>query len=378
MERHPDVVVIGAGIMGLGIAVRLGEAGRRVLVCDPAGPGTETSRVSAGMLAPRAEVRHDEHDLLAFGGLAQRLWPGWVEHLHTHTGIAIDLRTPGTLVVATDEDELRAVERHLEWLERIDVPHERLDPPTLRELEPELAHPLQGGALIHGDGQVDNRTLLAALQRRAEALGVTMLQGRAVARVHAPEGPVTAVECDDGTRIPCEQAVVAAGAWSRTVRIDGLPPLPVRPVRGQLLAFGSTDRHGRKTTVRHAIHAPEVYMAQKADGTLLVGASMEERGFEREVNTGALYLHLREGRRLLPQLDELPLQEIRIGFRPTTRDNRPLIGETHVAGAFCITGHFRNGVQQAPASIEALAALMLGADPIAEALPFSPRRFPTA
>ncbi|TVR02961.1 MAG: glycine oxidase ThiO [Deltaproteobacteria bacterium] len=367
--------IAGGGIMGMGAAWRLASAGLEVVVHDPAGPGQETSRASAGMLAPRAEVRHDEEDLLVFGARSQAMWPDWVARLREETGIDCDLRSPGTLVLAADEDERRGIEHHLRWLERIDVPFDALDGDDIRRLEPDLSHHVLSGALIHGDGQVDNRAFLHALHVRLQSLGVTLLSASRITRVVADGGRVTAVETADGERHDTDAALIAAGAWSRQVRIDGLPPLPVRPVRGQLLAFGAADRHGQRTTLRHAIHTPNVYLAQKGDGTILAGATMEERGFERETNTGALYLHLRETRRLIPQVDELPLEEIRIGFRPTTRDNRPLLGETPVRGAWCLTGHFRNGIQQAPASVDAVVDLILGRTPPADTLPFCPSRF---
>ena len=371
------VLIAGAGLLGLGVARQLAASGCHVSLFDPRAPGVETSLVSAGMLAPHAELRHDEEDLLALGRASQALWPRWVEALVSESGVAIDVRMPGTLVVAYDGDEYAAARHHLDTLERQGLQVDHLDASDLRDLEPDLSPHLVGGGLIHGDGQVDNRALLDALRLRAEALGVTILSGIGLQSVEAVQGRVAGATDTAGDTHPCDAVVIAAGSWSRSIRLPDLPPLPVRPVRGQLLAFASVDRLGRRLRLERAVHAPSVYMALKADGTLLAGATMEERGHEREVNTGALFEHLREARRLLPQLDELPLRDIRIGFRPTSRDNRPLLGETEIAGLFCLTGHARNGVQQAPASIEIVAAAVLGQSLPAYAEPFSPKRFTT-
>mgnify|MGYP003335244832 CR=1 FL=1 len=166
---------------------------------------------------------------------------------------------------------------------------------------------------------------------------------------------------------------MTAGAWSRQIAspILGMPvvPLPMRPVKGQILRLRG------ERIIQHVVRTPDVYLVPRADGELVIGASMEDVGFDERSRAGAVHDLLREARRAVPGIAELDLAECNVGFRPALRDHLPAIGAVDGAGLFVATGHFRNGVELAPITARLLADLICDGrlDPLLE--PFAPGRF---
>jgi glycine oxidase len=230
---------------------------------------------------------------------------------------------------------------------------------------------VRGGILVAGDHQVDNRALVEALREACRRAGVVHLAAR-VAAVQHTRGRVRGVTLADGSALPAGAVVLAAG-W-QTAAIEGLPePLPLRPVKGQLLHLrGPVDVPLTTRTVRGL----EVYVVPRADGRLVVGATVEERGADRAVTAGGVYELLRAAYELLPGVTELELVETTAGLRPGTPDNAPLIGQAGVDGLVVAAGHYRNGVLLAPVTADAVAALVGGAPVPDEVAAFRPDRFP--
>ena len=359
------VVVLGGGVIGLSIAWRAAVAGVDTTVIDPE-PGRGASGVAAGMLAPVTEVHYGEEALLALNLASARRYPDFVADLEEAAGVSTGYRPSGTVSVARDADDLAALEELVGYQRGLGLDVERLRSRELRRLEPGLAPGIRGGAMVAGDHQVDPRRLVAALLTacRRAGVGFHRERGRCV------DGRSVALE--SGVLVEADAVVVAAGAWSAAVA--NLAPFltpPVRPVKGQILRL----RGRGEPPIRRNVRGAEVYLVPRADGEVVVGATVEERGFDTEVTGGAVHELLRAAIELVPDVAELALVETAAGLRPGTPDNAPLLGATAIEGLVLATGHFRNGILLAPVTADAVVDLLATGEVPAGMAPFSPRRF---
>lgn len=354
----PDVVIIGAGVCGLGIAWRLAQRGLAVTVLDKGAVGAAASRVAGGMLAACAEAEPGEEELVRLGRHAQGLWPGFAAELLETTGIDVELRTEGTLVLAPTADE-RARLLHLnEFQQGLGLTLDWLTAADVRRREPQLAPGLAGALFSPEDHQVAPRSLVAALTRAAVQAGVTLRPHTAVARIVVENGRATGVELADGTRISAGTVVLAAGAWSRG--IEGLRPAarpPVRPIKGQVIILKMDPAAPLLT---HVLWAPGCYLVPRRDGQLVLGATVEEKGFDTAITAGGIFSLLEAAWRVLPAIEELPIVETIVGHRPGSRDDAPILGAAEVPGLVYATGHHRNGILLAPVTADAVARLVAG------------------
>lgn len=347
-----------------------------VAVVDPR-PGRGASWVAAGMLAPVTEVHYGEEALLALTLASARAWPSFAEQLVALTGRDIGYERCGTLLVAWDDGDRAWADELHSFQSELGLDAVWLTARRARALEPELAPGIRAGLWVAGDHQVHNRLLIAALLDAVERAGVA-LHLRAAVSVVVEGGAVGGVELDDGSVLHAPAVVVAAGAHSGLV--GGLPEgaVPaVRPVKGQILRLAPSvagPRLGR--TVRGMVEGASVYLVPRADGSMVVGATMEEQGFDTTVTAGAVYALLRDARRVVPSVSEMVLGEASAGLRPGSLDNGPVVGPVdRVPGLVVATGHHRNGILLAPLTAAAVAAFLDGADPPAELAAFGPGRF---
>lgn len=375
MARGPDVVIVGGGVIGLATAWRAAGRGLRVSLVDP-DPGSGASRVAAGMLAPVTEVHYGEERLLALTLASAARYPDFVAELAEASGRDPGYRACGTLAVALDADDRAALDELAAFQASLGLAIERLTGRECRRLEPMLAPSVRGGVLVEGDHQVDPRRLVPALLTAVERAGVTMCRAAAAEIVVAADR-VAGVRLADGTEIAADVVVLAAGC--RSAAIAGLPEHvvpPVRPVKGQILRLHGDPRHpflGR--TVRGLVAGSPVYVVPRADGEIVLGATMEEQGYDERVTAGGVYELLRDAHLVLPGISELPLVETAAGLRPGTPDNAPLIGPAQLPGLVLATGHHRNGILLTPVTADAVAELLAtGALPDLAA-PFAPDRF---
>jgi glycine oxidase len=356
-----ELLVLGAGVIGLSCAWRAAQDGWRVTVLDPA-PASGASWVAGGMLAPVTEAWPGEEELLELGVESVRRWPAFAAEVEEAAGRPAGLRTDGTVVAATgagDRAELDALAMHLARLGR---PVERLSGRELRRLEPALGPDVRGGLSVPDDLAVDNRALLAALRAALERAGGTVV-ATAAERVLDDGARVIGVRCADGSEVGANTVVVSAGAHS-----GGLHPVLhglVRPVKGEILRLAV--RPGAfpppRRTVRALVDGRPVYMVPRDDGGLVVGATQAETGFDTTVTVGGVRDLLRDAERILPGIAEYALVESAAGLRPGSPDNLPLIGAPGPDGLFLATGHHRNGMLLAPVTADAVAALLRG-DPV--------------
>ena len=367
--KIPDVAIVGGGLIGLSIAWQCAQRGLVVSVFDdPRERGA--SEVAAGMLAPVTEVQYGEEPLLRLNIASAKRYPSFIGELEAHTGVDVRYRRCGTLMVARDSDDNAELDEVFAFQQTLGLEVERLRSRQARELEPGLAPSIRGAILAPNDHQVDPREMLAALRMACVSARVTLTDER-VTRIELDDDRVTGVETVSGIA-PANKVVLAGGAASG--RIEGLPPEvlpPVRPVKGQLLHLAATGMFG---VGDRNIRGLEVYVVSRTNGRIIVGATVEEMGWDTTVTAGAVHELLRRAYEILPGITELRFVRSLAALRPGTPDNAPLLGDSSIEGLIMATGHYRNGVLLAPITGDRIAELV--ATGAAEGLEaFSPDRF---
>lgn len=360
----PDVVVIGAGAMGLGIARALRRRGATVTVVERGQPGRAASWASAGIISAPSGRRAAPN--LELQRLSYGLWPAFAEEVWRESGMDPELRLMGCLTPAWSEADARS----LDSLVRTGaVDHgELLHGRALREAEPGLG-PEIVAALRFPGGNVDNRRLCRALELCIRAAGVTLRTGAEVRRISAEGGRVRGVELAGGA-LPADAVVVAAGAW--TGGLAGCAPaVPVVPQRGQILALDQGA-----ATLRHVILNPDdPYLVPRADGRIVVGATREMAGWDASPTAGGIAWLLSDAIRTVTALAACAIVEQWVGFRPLSADGVPTIGKGAADGLYFLTGHGPSGIGPLPGSLALLTALMFGEEPPIEPGPYDPMRW---
>ena len=353
------VLVVGGGVIGLSCAWRLAEAGHEVTVVAP-DPGRDgASWVAAGMLAPVTEVQFGEAPLTELLVEGAALWKEFATSLERASGHDVGYDESGTLTVALDASDRAVLDQLLAYQHSLGCTAHRRTASECRALVPSLTPTLRGGIEVPGDHHVDNRAFLGALVQACRAKGVQFVP-LTVEAVAESGGSGPRVDLSDGSRLGSDHVLLAAGTG--TPRIGGLDAagLPeIRPVKGHILRLGPPDglaaTPGRlpappllPRTVRALVHGRSIYLVPRPDRTLVVGATMEERGTDLGVQAGAVHELLCDARSVVPGIDELELLEAGTGLRPATPDNTPVVGWTSLAGVAVASGHFRNGMLLAP------------------------------
>jgi glycine oxidase len=370
---RPNVAIIGAGIVGLAIAWRLAARGASVQVFDRGAAGAGASRAAAGMLAACAEAEPGEEALVALGRESQARWPAFAAELLEVSGIDVELRPEGTLLLALTADDQARLGHQLVFQQKLGLPLQWISAAETRRREPHLAGKLAGAVFSPEDTQVDNRKLVAALRVAAEAAGASITEYRPVNAISSRGGHVDGIVLADGSKAAADVVVLAAGAWSRS--IEGLEPQlrpPVRPIKGQMLAL-RTDPAAPLLT--HVVWAPGAYLVPRRDGRLLVGATVEEKGYDSSLTAGGMLSLLEAAWRAVPAIEDLPIDEMWVGHRPGSRDDAPILGAGPIDGLIYATGHHRNGILLAPITADTIARLALDDVVDAAIRPFGIERF---
>jgi glycine oxidase len=346
-----DTLIIGGGVMGCGVALRLAQAGQSVVVLERAIPGAEASSAAAGILAPQAEC-DAPGPLLDLGLRSRSLYPALAEELRQLTGIDVGFRSCGVLEVAATKEGLAKLEERARWQERAGLRLERLTASQVRSLEPELTGPIEGALWLADEGQVDNRALVNALSIAAAKVGARFQTGL-VRSVWVEEGRARGVELED-ERLEANAVVLAAGAWSALVPGTGGWATQVIPARGQMVQLET-----RPPLLSRVVFTERGYLVPRVDGRLLVGSTLEFVGFEKRVTASGLRELLGLAVDIAPALAKAPVVDSWAGFRPYSRDGRPLLGPGPIADLFFATGHHRNGILLAPVTAELVANAVL-------------------
>lgn len=361
--------------MGLGIAWRLAEAGAPVTVYDSGEAGHGASWAAAGMLAAAVETEPGEEALLPLTLESQRLWPDFAKTLEAASGISVGYRAEGTLVLALNRDDAAQLRFTFEFQKGLGLDLEWLSGAEARGLEPHLRPGIAGAVRSRNDHQVENRHVARALALAARRAGAQLHEHCAVREVDVAGGRAVGVVTQRG-RERADIVVLAAGAWSRLV--GGIPAQelpPVRPIKGQMLALRMDPA---APLLRHVVWAPRAYMAPRLDGRLVIGATVEEKGFDESLTAGGMLALLEGAWRAVPAIEELPIAESWVGFRPGSRDDAPILGPANIDGLVVATGHHRNGILLTPVTARLIADYVLSGEMPAIARPFSPQRFASA
>ena len=348
-DTPPDVIVVGGGIVGLTVAWRAAQRGLRTVVLERDRLGGGASGVAAGMLAPISEAEFANPALLALGLEAAAAWPAFAAELEQASGTTALLRRSGTLLLARDRDEGEALDREHAFRVAHGLRVERLLPSAARRLEPALAPTIRLALLVPDDHAADPRALVHALAIAARAAGAELREQAEVGAVR--DG---SVELADGTTLAAGSVVLAAGAWS-----GALADVPVRPVKGQILRLRDPEHREAAPLLERVVRFEGGYLVPRGDGRYVLGATMEERGYDLSVTAGGVYELLRDATELVPGVGELVIEELGAGLRPGAPGNAPLVGPAEGAERLLLaTGHFRNGILLAPLTAERIAALL--------------------
>ncbi len=360
-------------MIGLGIAWRLARAGCEVDVYDKGEAGRGASWAAAGMLAAAAEAEPGEERLLPLTLESQLLWPGFARELAEATGISCEYRDEGTLVVALNRDDAESLRHSYDFQRGLGLDLEWLNAAEARRLEPHLRPGIAAAVLSRNDHQVENRALALALIAACRGAGVQIHEHCAVAEVTMAGGRACGVETAAGGKA-ADVVVLAAGAWSREV--GGIPAAlrpPVRPIKGQMLAL---QMDIAAPLLRHVVWLPNGgYLVPRNDGRLIVGGTVEERGFDNTITAGGLFTLIEAAWRAVPTIEELPIAETWVGFRPGSRDDAPMLGPSGIDGLVIATGHHRNGILLTPVSAAVISQYILSGHLPEMARPFDPQRF---
>ena len=354
LPARVDIAVVGAGVIGLSIAWRLARLGLSVAVFERAKSGTGTSLAATGMLAAAAEHEPGGGDLLSLALESQRLWPLFRSLLESDSHLSIDHRTDGTLVVALGRDEVERLRFRYEHQRRSGLDARWLSGIEARSLEPGLRPSVAAGVACDGDHQVDPRLLTPALARAVQSRGGRLFENCPVTSLETAGGRISGLVTAAGV-CQARTVIVANGVWAGDILSPQGIDIPLRPLKGQALALKATKQ---TSTLSRVVWTEQIHLAPKSDGRLIVGSTMEDAGFNAAITAGGTLALLEGVHRALPSSEEMEIEAIWSGFRPTTDDDAPILGTTGVPGLLIATGHHRNGILLAPVTAAALEELV--------------------
>jgi glycine oxidase len=349
------VLVVGGGVIGLACAWRLSRDRHEVTLIAPEPGRGGASWVAAGMLAPVTEAQFGESALTTMLLEGAGRWPAFAEELERESGREVGYVTTGTVTVALDASDRAALDDLLAYHHALGLESRRCSASECRRLVPALSPAVRGGMEVPGDHQVDNRALLAALFDACTSSGVVFERAAVISLEAGPEVVLT-----DGRRLGADHVVLAAGTGLHAIAgLDAAGMPHVRPVKGHILRLRGPDGAPfLARTVRGLVRGHSVYLVPRRDGSVVVGATVEERSDDTTVQAGAVHDLLCDARAIVPAVDELELIEASAGLRPATPDNMPQIGWTGAEGVVAATGHYRSGILLAPFTAAVVSDLL--------------------
>ncbi|HEX9653699.1 MAG TPA: glycine oxidase ThiO [bacterium] len=370
MKSDNDILIIGGGIIGCSIAWRLAQQKARVTVIEKGEPGLEASWAAAGMLAPQSESAHGLRDAMsALCYASHALYPEFIDELQAASGVNIGYRTTGSIYLAADFNEAEAlaglVERQLTAGRRA----EELSHQQLHEMEPALTSNIEAAIFLPDDHHVDNRALMKALVSAGSAVGVKFLNHTQVVGLVVKHDRAAGLRTATGV-LECDKVINAAGCWAGVVETGNRLKLPLRPIRGQIVCLEMQPQ-----PLHHLIHSAGCYLVPWPDGRILVGATLENAGFDKRVTAAGVQQLLAAAIKSVPALASASMRDTWAGLRPDTPDNLPILGETAIANLFAATGHFRNGILLAPITAKLVSEVVLSGESPVSLGAFRPQRF---
>ena len=352
VKKTSHVIVVGAGVIGCAVAYELARRGSRVQVIDRREVGQGATQASAGVLAPYITA-HEGSALLELGGRSLELYDEFVSRVVDDSGATVQYVRSGTLEIARDNASVNRLQRMAGTYRDLGIVAEYLDKKAIHQEEPQLSSSVLSGLVVESHGFVGATDLTSALRRAAGAHGVTFTPSTSAARVSSRDGTLQVETAVD--TVSCDAVVMAAGSWSGQVEAEGEEAIPVRPVRGQLLHLGWP-----KSPPERVIWTDQCYLVPWTDGSVLIGATVEDVGFDERATVAGVQQLIDMTCEIIPTARKAWFQGVRVGLRPGTPDDLPAIGPSErLPGLFYATGHFRNGVLLAPLTARIVADYLL-------------------
>ncbi|HEV2388001.1 MAG TPA: glycine oxidase ThiO [Candidatus Acidoferrales bacterium] len=365
----PDVVIVGAGVIGGGIACELTRHGMSVLLLDRQKPAAEATWAAAGMLAPSPNGP-DSIALVPLARASLDLYPAFVDAVEADSGIRVGFRRHGSLAVFFGAGATGERDRYLAGLLALGLGGEPLDAEELRRREPRLNPGVGAGVWLAQEASVDNRVLGRALAVAAERQGTELRCGVEVTGLAVEGHRCLGVQTSSG-KIAAGHVVIAAGCYSSRIE-TAMRYAPTQPVRGQMVALDAGAALPASSLRMGASHG---YIVPRGDGRVVAGSTLEDAGFDKSVTPGGVGKILAAAVVLAPALERAPILEVWSGLRPDTPDHLPVLGPTDIPGLSIATGHYRNGILLAPITARLARQWLLGQQTDMDLAAFSPMRF---
>lgn len=351
-----DVVIVGGGVIGLSLAWRLRQSGVNVLVVEKGEPAREATHASGGMIAHCEPGNPPQlRELIA---ASARMYRAFVDELRAEAFESPDLRCEGTIFFPGNGES---------------PPYEAaraLSDTELSELEPLISR--RGPAYWLPECSVDPRKLGSALEKAARTLGADFVTGTPVKEVAVLAGRATGVRTAK-SYYPAGAVVNCAGAWAGQIQPFGMP---TRPVKGQMVCVvPQASAHVAGPLLRHVVRTPDVYIIPRSDGRMLLGATVEEAGFDKRVDPDTVQRLHRAATEVAPAVGSMRIHDAWAGLRPGTPDGLPILGATSLKSYYAATGHYRDGILLAPITALLMTQLLTGKKPELDVQPFSVARF---
>ncbi len=377
-----DTVIIGGGVIGCAIAWKLAEAGTRVALLERGQPGRESSYAAGGMLA--AQVESDPRTpFFKLATASRTLFPDFVRKLQAKSGIGVEYRRDGTLMLSLRPEDDEEIEDSFALQKSLGLNVERLTHEQIREIEPSLSTEARFALRFADDHQVDNRLLTLALERAAVLSGAEIFTGiEAREVVAARHGARRRPKADSRSnlsvqtsryRFDAEHVVLAAGCWSGSILTPSqlLASAGIVPVRGQMIALSAGP-----ASLKHVVYSHRGYLIPRSNGAIIAGSTTENADFNKAVTAGGVASIIAAAIETMPMANDMTIVETWAGLRPGTADGLPVIGEDpQISGLYYATGHYRNGILLSPITAEAIAQLILKGSAQVDLSPFSITRF---
>ncbi|MSQ23259.1 MAG: glycine oxidase ThiO [Chloroflexi bacterium] len=367
-SEKSDVVIVGAGVIGCGIAYQLAREGAKVTVIERSAIGAESSGAAAGILAPRLHATNPA--ILPLALWSESRFPTLVDGLQEESGLRLEYANCGALELAYDERSEERLREKIAFMTAAGQRADWLDAHETLHREPAVDPALRGALHDPGANQIHPLRFTQALAQAAARRGVHFQIGVEARSIERNGDRAAAVQTDSGA-IQADHVVIAAGAWaghwSETLGL----PIPVVPARGQILTLSSVP-----TPVRSIVYGKGVYLLPRTDGTVVLGATYERVGFDRSLTPEGLGWLLVTGTQLCPALGQSRFEQAWTGLRPASGDDLPIVGRVPTwENVIVATGHYRDGIVLAPATAMAVTDLILRGESDLPIAPLHPARF---
>ena len=383
LSKNQDILIVGGGIIGLSLARSLRNRGvDKIMILEQNECGREASHAAAGMLAPQAEANCAD-DFFRFCEESRDLYPQFAKDLFSETDVDVELDRTGTLYLAFTEKDAKELESRYAWQKNANLSVEKLSAKEVLEIEPNVSSDVLFGLRFPLDWQVENRKIIEALikllpKQKGSVQKPVNSDGSfsGTARRLLLEGDrVMGVETDLGV-LSAPIVVIASGAWTSLIedKFNLLSDIKIKPMRGQMLAFNDNYK-----LFRHVIYSPRGYLVPRKNNRILVGATVEDVGFDsRTTGAGAASL-LDTAFEIAPEFKNSSLKKTWAGLRPFAADGLPILGAfPEIENLFIATAHFRNGILLAPLTAKILAEKIVENSDSKYLEVFSPSRFKSA